>query len=240
MTRTTISALTLLAMAFVSGCNDGRPKKGPKKEGKVLNEQTIESPGTTKITGEIWVDNWFALSVNGKPLMEDGTPFNTERSFNAERVTFSADLPATLAFEVRDFKENDTGLEYIGSNRQQMGDGGFIAQFRNAADQQSLGVTNSSMRCLTIHRAPLDRACAKEDNPIAGEAACQFTTTAMPENWTAPDFDDSAWPTATEHTARAVSPKDGYDAIEWTSSAKLIWSDDLVQDNTLLCRMVLK
>ena len=27
------------------------------------------------------------------------------------------------------------------------------------------------------------------------------------------------------------------DAIDWDRAAQLIWSEDLVQDNTLLCRM---
>ena len=53
------------------------------------------------------------------------------------------------------------------------------------------------------------------------------------------DFDDSAWPLAVEYTAEQVRPKDGYDEIEWDRSAKLIWSEDLVQDNTLLCRIVI-
>ena len=192
-----------------------------------------------KIIGEIWVDNWFSLAVNGKPLIEDSVAYNTERSFNAERVTFPASLPMTLAFEARDFKENDTGLEYIGTDRQQMGDGGMIAQFRDVATDGIIGVTDKTMRCLVVHRAPLDRACADEKNPVAGQGACSFTETAIPESWTAPEFDDSSWPMAVEHSAQEVSPKDGYDEIKWDQSAKLVWSEDLVLDNTLLCRMTI-
>ncbi|MDA8870081.1 PEBP family protein [Rhizobiaceae bacterium] len=222
-----------LAAALLSGCNDERPKN----DGKVLNEQVIEGEGSTKVMGEIWVDNWFSLAVNGKPLIEDSVAYNTERSFNAERVTFSADLPMTLAFEMRDFKENDTGLEYIGTDRQQMGDGGMIAQFRDTASDTIIGASDGTMRCLVIHRAPLDDACAKEESPVAGEGACQFTATEAPANWTAPDFDDSSWPMAVEHSASDVGPKEGYDAITWDQTAKLVWSEDLVRDNTLLCRM---
>jgi predicted cobalt transporter CbtA len=72
---------------------------------------------------------------------------------------------------------------------------------------------------------------------LAGEGACAFEETAIPADWTSSEFDDSTWPAATEHSENAVRPKDGYDRIDWDSSARLIWSDDLLQDNTLLCRL---
>jgi hypothetical protein len=93
-----------LGVAFAAGlaaCAD-RPAKA--NDQRVINEREIESDGTTKVMAEIWVDNWFALSVNGAPLIQDSVPFKTERSFNAERVTFNTDLPATIAFEFRDFR----------------------------------------------------------------------------------------------------------------------------------------
>lgn len=227
-------ALALAALGLLSGCNDK-----PKSNGKILNERVLEGEGSIKVIGEIWVDNWFSLAVNGEPLIEDSVAYNTERSFNAERVTFPATLPLTLAFEVRDFKENDTGLEYIGTGRQQMGDGGMIAQFRDVATGKTIGVTNEIMRCLVVHRAPLDRSCADEKSPVAGQGVCNFSKTSIPANWTASNFDDSGWPMAVEHSKREVSPKDGYDEITWDQSAKLVWSEDLVFDNTMLCRMTI-
>ncbi len=192
---------------------------------------------TQTLKADVWADNWFAMYANGSLVIEDSVPITTERSFNAETVTFTADLPMTIAFEVKDFKENDTGLEYIGTNRQQMGDGGMIAQFLDAATGETVAVTDAAVRCLVVHRAPVDRACADESNPVAGEGVCAFEVTETPANWTTPDFDDSSWPSATEHSAREVGPKDGYDTIDWDRAAQLIWSDDLVRDNTLLCRM---
>ena len=188
------------------------------------------------VTAEFWVDNWFEMFADGISVIEDSVPITTERSFNAETATFDVDLPVTIAILAKDFKENDTGLEYIGSGRQQMGDGGMIAQFRDADTGEVVAVTNGDMRCLVVHRAPLDAACASERNPVAGQGACAFEETAIPTDWTDPGFDDSAWAAATEHTARDVGPKDGYDDIDWDSSARLVWSDDLVRDNTLLCR----
>lgn len=195
------------------------------------------APTATGITAEIWADNWFEMYVDGAKVLEDSVPITTERSFNAETTNLTSKPTMTVAFMVKDFKENDTGLEYIGTDRQQMGDGGFIAQFRDNATGKIIGATDSKMRCLVVQRAPTDRACAKERSPVAGKGSCGFVETPIPENWTAADFDDSDWPTAVEHSARDVSPKDGYDEISWDSAAKLIWSDDLVQDNTLLCRM---
>ncbi len=193
--------------------------------------------GPQKLTADIWVDNWFEMYVNGEKVIEDSMPITTERSFNAETVTFTADLPAQIVIMAKDFKENDTGLEYIGTRRQQMGDGGLIAQIKDAETGEIVAVTNGTARCLVVHRAPLDISCADENDPVAGQGACAFEETAIPADWASPDFDDSAWPAATEHSERAVRPKDGYDEISWDNSARLIWSYDLVQDNTLLCRL---
>lgn len=77
----------------------------------------------------VWADNWFALYVNGDFFGEDSVPITTERSFNAETVTFEASYPLTIAIEAKDFKETDSGIEYIGERNQQMGDDGLIAQF---------------------------------------------------------------------------------------------------------------
>lgn len=146
-------------------------------------------------------------------------------------------LPMIVAFMAKDFKENDTGLEYIGTDRQQMGDGGMIAQFPDSVTGKVIAATDKTMRCMVVHRAPTNRSCAMEKNPVAGKGACGLIESEIPANWIAPDFNDSSWPTAVEHSVREVSPKDGYDEIQWDPSAKLVWSDDLVQDNTLLCRM---
>lgn len=198
----------------------------------------LAQPGT--LTTDIWVDNWFAMYANGEKVVEDSVPITTERSFNAETATFSADFPLTIAIIAKDFKENDTGLEYIGTRRQQAGDGGMIAQFRDAATGDVLAVSNNSMRCLVVHHAPVDLTCAKESNPIAGVGACDFVQTEIPVDWAASDFDDSAWPAAVEHSEREVGPKDGYDRVDWGRDAKLVWSNDLVRDNTLLCRMTIR
>uniref|UniRef100_UPI0033654303 hypothetical protein n=1 Tax=Candidatus Albibeggiatoa sp. nov. BB20 TaxID=3162723 RepID=UPI0033654303 len=94
---------------------------------------------------EVWADNWFTAYLDGNLLLEDSVSINTERSFNAETYEFSAPDSFQLAFIMKDFKENDTGLEYIGSNRQQMGDGGFITQITNLDTGNIVGISDGSM-----------------------------------------------------------------------------------------------
>jgi len=197
--------------------------------------QLLATPLDYKI--DVWADNWFSAYLDGAPLLEDSVSIKTERSFNAESLQFSASAPFVFAFIVKDFKQNDTGLEYIGSRRQQMGDGGFITQITNMSTDKVVASSNATMRCTVIHRAPLESSCVSAKKPIAGQGACQFQRLPEPQNWQSATFDDSAWPLAIEYSAAAVRPKQGYNQISWDSSAKLIWSDDLEKDNTLLCRL---
>lgn len=198
---------------------------------------TIGAQSAETIKADIWADNWFALYVNEKQVAEDSVSITTERSFNAESFSFTAERPFVLGLIAKDFKENDTGLEYIGSNRQQMGDGGVIAQFLDGSGNQ-VAVTNSGWRCMVTHAAPAQKSCAQESNPVAGSGACGFTETAEPADWASLSFDDSGWAAASEYSESTVRPKDGYDRINWDQSAKLIWGSDLETDNTILCRLV--
>ncbi|MCV2403246.1 YHYH protein [Marinomonas sp. C2222] len=186
---------------------------------------------------DVWSDNWFSAYLNGEFLVEDSVSIRTERSFNAETVEFEAGESFLLGFVLKDFIENDTGLEYIGSRRQQMGDGGFIMQVTNLDTNEVVAVSNEGMHCTVIHKAPLNSDCVDESNPVAGQGACQFTKQPEPMDWQSAQFDDSAWSHATEHSKYSVSPKGGYNQIKWNSQAKFIWGEDLEKDNTLLCRL---
>ncbi len=197
----------------------------------------VEGQGALSIRGEVWADNWFAFYLGDRLIIEDSVPITTERSFNAETFVFNADYPLQLNFVAKDFKQDDTGLEYIGRRNQQMGDGGLIAQFTDTATGVPIAETDSAWRCLVIHEAPLDRACVDEDEPEPGVGPCRFTATPEPEGWRNPGFDDGEWPSAVEHSAAAVRPKGGYDDISWRDGARLIWSADLETQNTLLCRL---
>lgn len=190
-------------------------------------------------TADVWADNWFELRINGNLVAQDSVPITTERSFNAESFSFEAKRPFVIGLVAMDFKENDSGLEYIGTRRQQMGDGGVIAQI---IDNQKRTVvsTNANWRCLVVHTAPLDKQCEKAKNPIAGEGVCQFREIDPPERWDSLDFDDSDWKSASAYSEADVRPKGGYDQIRWDDAAQLIWGPDLETDNTVLCRMTVK
>ena len=195
--------------------------------------------GSSEFKLEAWADNWFAAYLGDDLIVEDSVSITTERSFNAESVTFSADYPLTLNFILKDFKENDTGLEYIGANNQQMGDGGFIMQLTEVGSGNVVAVTNADWACMVIHEAPLDKSCESESNPVAGSGACDFIDLGEPDGWKAADFDDSGWTATTVHSSAAVDPKQGYDDISWDSSAQIIWGPDLETDNTVLCRVTI-
>ncbi len=196
-----------------------------------------DTAGSVSFQLDGWADNWFAVYLGEKLIVEDSVSITTERSFNAETVTFNADYPLHLNIILKDYKANDTGLEYIGQANQQMGDGGFIMQLTDLKTSKVVAVSNQDWACTVINDAPLDKSCAKETNPVAGTAPCTFSDLGEPANWKNADFDDSNWTATTLHTAAAVSPKGGYDQIKWDANAHLIWGPDLQTNNTLLCRI---
>jgi hypothetical protein len=235
------SGLALLAaVVLVGGCG------GPNEQAGTTSPTTARSAATSgpsststangtpqQFTAQVWADNWFALYANGKLVGEDSVPITTERSFNAETITFDATYPLTIAMVTKDFKENDTGLEYIGTPRQQMGDGGVIAQVTETATGKVVAVTGPEWRGLVVHRAPLDTACETSASPAT---ECTSEVAEEPTGWTSASFDDSKWTPATVYTEDEVQPKDGYSEVTWDPSATLIWSASLTQDNTILWR----
>lgn len=203
------------------GCGDGVADSGP------------EIVGEGRFVLDAWADNWFAVYLGDRKVGEDSVPITTERSFNAERIAFDGDYPLVLNLIIKDYKEDDTGLEYIGTDRQQMGDGGLIAQITDLDTGEVVAVTGTDWRGLVIHRAPLDPACETSANPTAD---CTSETSAEPEGWTTASFDDAAWVAATTYTESQVGAKDGYAEISWDPAARLIWTSSLEQDNTVLWR----
>jgi hypothetical protein len=184
-------------------------------------------------TAEVWADNWFALYINGKIVGEDSVPITTERSFNSERITFKATYPLTIGLIGKDFKENDSGLEYIGSNRQQIGDGGVVLQIKETTSGKVIATTSKKWRVLAIQQAPLNRECVTSNEPLRD---CKSIEKAVPSNWAKSSFSDSKWTFAREYSESDVGVKDGYGEIQWNPKAKLIWGQDLKVDNTLLFR----
>jgi len=221
-----------------SSANDANGDTASADAGSSTDESpaagsSTESTGqaTATFVAEIWADNWFALYVNGELVGEDSVSITTERSFNAETISFEATYPLTIAIEAKDYTETDSGLEYIGEANQQMGDGGVIAQVTDFATGDVVAVTSGEWSALVVHRAPLNTDCEDDTDP---DATCEFEIIEAPANWTEVGFDETAWSSAKVWSERDVDPKGGYDEISWDASAELIWGPDLEVDNTIL------
>lgn len=105
-----------------------------------------------------------------------------------------------------------SGLEYIRTDNQQMGDGGFIAQITDTSTGKVVAKPGSDWRGLVINRAPLNLDCEKSADPAT---ARQFELADEPANWTSATFDGSAWVTATVYSEAEVGAKVGYTTITW-------------------------
>ena len=196
-----------------------------------------EPAATSSFSIDVWADNWAAVYVDGELVGEDSVPITTERSFNSETFTFEAAYPFTIAIEAKDFKETDSGIEYIGEPNQQMGDGGLIAQVTDTATGEVVATTTSGWGALVVQEAPLNTECVDDPDP---DATCEFNSIDPPAGWTDADFDDGAWAVATEWSSQEVSPKDGYDEITWAEDARFVWGSDLEVDNTVLLRFTVE
>lgn len=243
-------AVPLLAIVALNGaaCSSGSDSGADTEGVSTASTSTTGAPTTTtadpaasepvssepvSFTAEVWADNWFSLTVNGEAVGEDSVPITSERSFNSETIEFEATYPLTIAMVTKDFKEDDSGLEYIGTPQQQMGDGGFIAQITDNSTGEVVAVSDGTWRGLAIQRAPLNTECESSADPTT---ECESEEIAEPDGWTDADFDDAEFEAATIHSAEDVQPKEGYEDITWDPDAQFVWTSDLNIDNTILWR----
>lgn len=165
----------------------------------------------------VYADNWFSLYVNGELVAVDSIAFIPH---NVISVDVLPRYPMTIAVMARDNADPKTGMEYANSN---VGDGGFILKFADGT------VTDGSWkaRCFT-------------HGPVGGDTkAPRVETKPIPENWFAPDFDDSEWALAKEYAEAAVGPKQPFYDADF-AGATFIWTDDLRLDNTVIFRKVVE
>ena len=222
----------MLALAACSSSASRMPAKAPTSN-TALPTSTSAAGAPTKFVADIWGDNWFALYVNGKLVGEDSAPITTQRSFNKERITFTATYPLTVAVLAKDYIEDASGLEYIGTPQQQIGDGGVIAQISDEATGRVVAATNAKWRTLVVQRAPLNPSCVTSTNPLTD---CEQESIATRAEWAAPSFDDASWANVNVYTAEEVGARGDYTTVTWDPSASLIWGSDLKLDNVLLIR----
>jgi len=204
-----------------------------------LSSTPINAATVKKINfqAEVWVDNWFALYINGKKVGEDSVPITTEKSFNSEKIKFSASYPFTVGVYAKDFTENLSGLEYIGKANQQIGDAGIIFQIRDLSTNQIIASSDSNWKVSILNKAPLNPECVASKSPLTD---CKYENISAPKLWSTISFKDSSWKNASIFTKEEVGVKDGYFDFIWDNSANLIWSADLRLDNALLIRKVIK
>lgn len=203
-----------------------------EKASTTTRKATAAASAVRTFKAEVWADNWFAMYLGDTKIGEDKVPITTERSFNAETFTFKGTYPLQLRAVSRDYIQDDTGLEYIGTGRQQMGDGGFIAQITDLTTGKVVAATDATWKGYVVHAAPLND-CADSATP---EQTCVHRIVPEPPGWKGASFDDTSWVKGTVYTEEQVGVKDGYRTITWAPSAKLIWTADLKIDNTILWR----
>lgn len=187
----------------------------------------------TSFTAEVWADNWFSLFVNGKKVGEDSISITTQKSFNSEVLKFSATYPLIIGVIAKDYVQSKSGLEYLGTSNQQMGDGGIIFQIKESVSGKLVALSNESWKMKVANTAPLNPECEKSSAP---DIDCKYTNYSVATNWAATTFSDKLWSNAKIFSATEVGPKDGYHQISWNPSAKFIWGNDIKLDNTIYFR----
>jgi phosphatidylethanolamine-binding protein (PEBP) family uncharacterized protein len=207
----------------------------------ILNSFSTSASAVTaksvSFQAEVWADNWFELYVNGKKVGTDSVPITTERSFNSEKIKFTATYPLTIGVIAKDYTENASGLEYIGKSNQQIGDAGFTLQIRETASGKIVGYTTNKWRSFVVNTAPTNPSCVSSKTPLTD---CLHKDYTIPKGWNTYSFKDSSWKYATSFSKEEVGVKEGYFDITWTPSASLIWSSDLKLDNVVLFRTIVK
>lgn len=194
-----------------------RPKGsgGGKGQGKgnVRPSNGLVKPGIADTMRlNVYADNWFMLYVNGRLVAVDPIQFTPH---NVVSVDFLPEYPMTIAVLAKDNADPKTGMEYGTS----IGDGGFCLKFADGT------VTNATWKAKNFFHGPLNSDTAHP----------KVTQEALPENWWAIDFNDSAWKNAKEYTVEEVDPKEPYFQNDF-EGAKFIWTEDIALDNTVIFR----
>jgi hypothetical protein len=192
------------------------------------------------------------LILNGVLIANDPVPFT---AFNSNVVPFRAERPVTLAFMGVDWEEHlGLGSKHNRGKAYHPGDAGVVMQVRDASGA-IVAITAQIWKAQTFYTAPLNtRECLVIDGAVRDSSACamqgvddgtSFSAAhwPLPEDWTAPAFDDSAWPVGVTFSNETVGVdnKPAYTNFselfdDPAADAVFIWSSNLVLDNLVLLR----
>ena len=198
---------------------------------------TTATSSSVTFTADVWADNWFAMYVNGIKVGFDPVPITTQKSFNKVSFTFTAKYPLTIAIIAKDYVDNLSGLEYIGTAQQQIGDAGLIAQIHEKVSGKLVAATSKAWKSYVTFKAPLNPECVTSKTPTV---TCTSKVVTSPTSWYSSSFSDAKWTSATEYAREQVGVKDGFLEVNWDARANLIWSSSLTLDNTVLFRTTAK
>lgn len=186
--------------------------------GMVAHAEPIRKPRISDtIKANVYADNSFELYINGELVAVDSITFVPH---NVVSVEILPAYPMTIAVKAIDNADPKTGMEYANTN---IGDGGFILKLGDGT------VTTTKWKAKKISWGPID---GDTKNP-------RVQNIPIPEDWFAEGFDDSSWGYAKEYSEETVGPKEPFYEHDF-KGAKFIWSDDVLLDNIVLFRHVVK
>ncbi len=212
---------------------------------KQLKTVVIDKDGV-EITGFIFADNYYELSVNGHIVARDSVGMTP---FNSTVVRFKAKYPMTYAIKGIDWEtHHGVGMEYGPYN---IGDAGFIAYFSDGNG------THADWRAETFYVAPVDdpqcvRTAGGRDSSFCSQAVrpacaqmkpdtCKAVHFPIPDGWTAPRFNDSAWPHAIIWRPIEVTFYRAYTNYKkFFGNAEFVWTKNIRLDNFVLARYTAK
>ena len=169
------------------------------------------------VKANVYADNSFKLWINGELVAVDSISFVPH---NVVSVDILPAYPMTIAVMAIDNADPKTGMEYANTN---IGDGGFILKFGDGT------VTSADWKAMRVSWGPVGGDTKKP----------RVESVPIPEGWTEAGFDDSKWARAKEYSEETVGPKEPFFEHDF-KGAKFIWSDDVLLDNVVLFRHVVK
>jgi hypothetical protein len=204
------------------------------------------------ITAYVFADNYFEMYVNGTAVGKDNVPFT---QFNSDLVRFRVNRPFTVAMKLVDWEENlGLGTEENGGFTHHAGDGGMVAVFKDDNDD-IISVTDNSWKAQTFYTAPVKSlSCLSENGSSRLSSSCDEEDSndgssyyaihwEVPSTWTAIDYDDSDWPSATTYTNDEIGVDNKSSYTNYTdifddgsNDAQFIWSYNVVLDNEVIVR----